>query len=186
MIEHGKIEVKRDKDGMWLRKKLSHGRTTTMNNPNLLGQLAAATPVGSGDLLGCWWFKLATIAALFCLVMALMGVLRDKLNDYKRRREYRDKYCKPNEQQVGALGTLSNANIKRDSRKLKSMGISGGVSKESTNLVSRGTQKPRFRLELIMTFRNLFWCLSFRAHKSNDVAKQPNDKSSHAGAVTHK
>ena len=25
-----------------------------MNNPNLLGQLAAATPVGSGDLLGHW------------------------------------------------------------------------------------------------------------------------------------
>jgi hypothetical protein len=151
------------------------------NNPCEL--LTATMPVGSGDWLGCWWFKLATIAALLCVVMALVGDLREKLKEYKRRREYRDKYCKPNKPPVGALGNLGDANIKRDSRKLKSVGIGGSVSKESANLVSRGTQKPRFRLELIMTVRNLFWCLSFRAHKSNDVAKQPNCYSTTAGSL---
>ena len=94
------------------------------------------TAVGSGDLLGCWWFRLSSIAALFCFLMALWVAIGAKLEEYKRRREYENTYCQPNKNPVSALGSLGDANIQCCSGKLKGMGISRSVSKESANLVS--------------------------------------------------
>jgi hypothetical protein len=145
-----------------------------MNNPNLLGLLTAPTTVGSGDLLGCWYFKLATIAALFCFGMALVGELREEFKKYKRRREYKNTYCKINKDAIRALGTLGDQNVQGCPRKMKIMVCWRAIVKKTANLITGGAQKPRLPFRLNAAFRNFFRCFSFHAHKSKSVAKQPN------------
>ena len=127
-----------------------------------------------------------------CLPVCFMGLWvcgKDLCKCYQldrqenqRRREYENKYCKPNSASGKNLGIFGKPNLESKVRALPLVALHAQISKISENLVCCGRRKPIMLLELTGGFGNLLWCLSFCAHKSNDVAKQPNDPKLSHGA----
>jgi hypothetical protein len=174
-----------------------------MNNPNLLGQLAAATPVGSGVLLGggVVIFGIIYLGVLgWALVMTLISMMADQIQDEldelknsqgdKNDGEYLEAARKLNErlclcnQRIRAgdkllccpLRLLGKLNLKGCHRKLKRMATRCGISEEPANLVNRSGQKPRLSFSLA-GISGFFRRHSWSVHKSKDVATTPNDES---------
>jgi hypothetical protein len=142
-----------------------------MNNPNLLGQLAAATPVGSGDLLGCWLIWLIRLMLLVALgiEIKILTVLYDiKRENDQNRRERNERPSQTNQQAslplqpaTGNLGKLGSQN--------KNLGLSFGKFRHGSAIMR--IKVSYLLAKLVNPVLNLF-----RRHNSNK-RKQPNVES---------
>jgi hypothetical protein len=145
---------------------------------NREAELHALTAVGSGGLLGCWdifnWLHIIwDVVVIIGGIWLIVDVIKTRGYIYKcHKNQSRRQSDNPPSRTLVNLGKSDSQAVIRD-------GVDVGVS--ASELVKLKNlswcpmliQKPCLLLWL-WCHRNLFWRFALHAHKSNDVAKQPN------------
>ena len=111
----------------------------------------------------------------------LVSLLRFEYENYCQRnqgkREEENADRKINDPLGLNLGVFGKPNLQGKSGGLIVVRVHRRVTEKTENLVGVSGQKPLMLFKVVVRFRNFFWRLSFGKHKSNDVDKQPNEKS---------
>jgi hypothetical protein len=150
-----------------------------MNNPNLLEQLAAATPVGSGDLLGCWLRIVWLIIFVAWLVVFIMW-LKCLVATIKCHREYQktQRECR---QYIRQMNEALRVGLQSHGRLLGNL---AQVGKDDSHIEYRCRVQFRMVARFLGALKHAYQAASnflsmlFGGHKSNK-RKQPNMIVSH-------